>query len=280
MRSLRTVFAIVTLGGGLALAGGPPQGSEPRPAEHTEPQIEYPQDPAPPSDACRAATSGSPKNQPPPLSRPANPWQAVKDGQPIPTPIVIKWARGAFVAGRATVTACDAQHDHCLRECSWLVELYGKAQPWFNDAATPTQQAFVGTFRPDETFEAARGHPKGLNSYDADDTFIAYRTVPAVKRLLKPGVRVFVPTSYETGEPEAPEHEGTALGSTWKGGVLRSVDEAKGVVFIKRSTTPWPLSLVRVGVLKLKKGGTAELMNGFGKDEIVIGPDDRLFVTK
>ncbi len=267
MRSLTLVLAALP-----AFAGGPPRGDEPRPAEHTEPQIEYPQEPAPPSSGCRPATSANPQNQPPPLSSPANPWQAVKDGQPIPTALVIKWARGAFVAGRESVKACDAQHDHCLRECSWLVELYGKSQ--FNDANTPTQQAFVATFRPDETFESARGSPKGLNSYDGE-TFVAYRTVPAVKRLLKPGVRVFVSTDYEG--IHTPENEGEALCGGWTAGIVRSVDEEKGVLFIKRSSKPWPLALVRVAVLKQQKGGKVELMNDFEKDEIVLRPDDRLY---
>ncbi len=244
-----------------------------------EPQVTYSQKAEPPpATGCRQPTRKMAVNQPPPLSRPANPWQAVKDGQPVPLPITLASATSAHVFAREEITQCDAVHDHCFRDCSWLVEWYGK-EPLDNDKQAPMQVAAVASLRPDGYFvtapTAGPGYPT-LNG--ADDDFIAYRSVPAVKRLLKPGVKVAVPDWFQDEPIVLPRDEVRALAS-WRTGVVRKVDFDKGVLFIKRSTKEWPLSAVRVLVLKYPKGGKVELMEGLSKDEIVVKPDE-LFLPK
>ncbi len=252
--------------------------AEPAPSDDGhEPQLEYPQTESPPSDGCRPATSRATKNQPPPLSRPANPWQAIKDDRPVPAAIRFNDSQ-AYVRGRQEVTSCDAQHDHCLRECSWLFEPYPneatKALVGFgglefvNDPASPIQRGWMTTYRPDGTFAGEKIRRR------AECDFIAYRTIPAVKRLLTPGIRVI----GFTGSALSNEYE--ALSEDWRAGVVRKIDEDAGVLFIKRSTEPWPLATIRIPVLRYQKGGKVELMPGFTKDEITVRPDDVLFGVK
>ena len=232
----------------------------------------------PPANGCRAGTDMLTENQPPPLSRPASPWSAVKGDQPLPMPTREPDARAAMVRARENVTACDAAHDHCLRDCTWLVGwevIVGERQ----DPQAPMQRLVAAAMRPDHNFVSAptaSGPVYRFNSYaNEEDGYTAYRSVPAVKRLLRPGVRVAVPDFFQDNPPVVPASEVDALGP-WRSGVLRSVDYDKGVLYIKRSSRPWPLAAARVLVLRYPKGGAVELMEGFTRDEINVSPDELL----
>lgn len=198
-------------------------------------------------------TDPGPDDAVPVLTAPADPWAAVDRTVPAALPVTNRGRRGAGIGGRTEVTTCDAAHDHCLRACTWF------ARP----GDQPGRQFDVeAVFRlPDGEFTQPRG-----GSHEFTEGYVAYRTVPATRRLLAPGRRVLV-------LPAVPAHEGEALGK-WREGVILKVDPGAGTVQLEGSRDIYPLAATRVVVLTSQAGAPVEIANGWSAQEIVVRADE------
>jgi hypothetical protein len=162
------------------------------------------------------------------LDAPADPWRAVADGKPIG--VVLSETAGT--PGEATA-ACDAAHDHCLRDCTWLM-----VQPNTSNKGTisvPFHYSSKGEWIRAQQYGDVHPQPG----------FIAYRTVPATKKNLAKGVYVFA--------VKAPAQEAW-LESFWDPGVVESIDWDAGTVRLKDRAEAYYIAATRVGVLKFADG--------------------------
>ncbi len=214
---------------------------------------------APPPSSCRAPAARDRAAQPPALSSPASPWLAVAGDRPAPLPLDEPSAKFANVIPREDRETCDAAHDHCLRECTWLA---------LDARATDkgAREAWVGHFRPDGMFVTP------FTGGELERDYVAYRTVPATKRLLRPGVLVAV---RDWNGSELPQREVEAFGN-WKIGTLASVDWEDRILRVVDEADPFRLSAARIVVLQYSKGGKVALAPGLRKDEIVVAADEVL----
>jgi hypothetical protein len=192
-----------------------------------------------------------PNDDPPVPTAPADPWAAVDRGVPAALPVVNRRTRGAGVAGRTEVTTCDAAHDHCVRECTWFARADGQAGRQFDTLAVHRL--------PDGQFAAIKGMSK-----DFTEGYLAYRTVPATRRLLADGRRVLVRAAV-------PANEADAL-TTWREGVVYGLDLTAGTLQIKGGPEVYPLAAVRLVVLVSKAGGPVEIVDGLTAKDIVVSP--------
>ncbi len=220
--------------------------------------------------ACRIPASDDPDVQPPLRDAPADPWLAVSKQEPAVSlpPDGTRGGSHANVRGRTEVTPCDAAHDHCLRDCTWMV-LWKVIDKEPIAAHRPTQLVVPGHRRPDGKFTVP---PHLTPRYDTEGDYEALRTVPATRRLLRPGVRVVV---LPDADKRVPIHERDALGP-WIVGKLLEVDWDQGVVSLERAAGTYPLSAVRVVVLTYRKGGVVELAPGLSRPEIIVKRDEVL----
>ncbi|MCE9579414.1 MAG: hypothetical protein K8W52_40200 [Deltaproteobacteria bacterium] len=195
----------------------------------------------------------APDDAAPAPSAPADPWAAVDRTVPAALPVTNHQRRGAGISGRSEVTACDAAHDHCLRACTWFAR--PGDQPGRQFDVYPVYRL------PDGEFTEPRG-----GSREFTEGYVAYRTVPAAKRLLAAGRRVLV-------RPAVPENEAEALG-TWREGVIYKFDPGAGTVQLEGSRDIYPLAATRVVVLSSQAGAPVELMNGWSAKDIVVRGDE------
>lgn len=190
----------------------------------------------------------------PPPARPADPWVALDHEQPAVIPVKIHVAHAGVLA-MDDVGPCDAAHDHCFRDCSWLVK----------DAEETGVRQWIGTVG----HRVADGHfvtPGGAlrTSFRAggiqvfDPGFIAYRTVPAARRLLAPGRLV-------AAMDHVPVNEQEAL-SGWRMGTVLKLDEAAGTVQLAGSKDTYPLAATRVVVASWQEGGKVTPVEGISRD--------------
>lgn len=199
-------------------------------------------------------------------TKPSDPWIGVDHDVPAALPLdTWQWSKSSVLL-RKDVTGCDAAHDHCFRDCTWLVR----------DVQEPSGRQFTvwaGHRRADGVFTMPSGThqvryaispAKASNVGNTfDPGFVAYRTVPATKRLLAVGRLVAVQESV-------PENEVDAL-SEWTMGTVLKLDFEAGTVQLKGSKDTFPLAATRVVVLTSKDGGPVELPAGLGKTDIVVG---------
>ena len=217
------------------------------------------------STTCTAPTGATWDTQPAVLTRPADPWHAVHGDQPAVVPIALDHRQR--ILARQDVTTCDAAHDHCLRDCTWLFEFdshYGAAR----SRRDARRDVVAGHFLPDGKIDLPRGG-RANDGYPENGNFIAYRTVPATRALLREGALLVV--RLEPSE-SVPRSEADGLG-LWQLGVLGEVDWDAQQVYLQRVATPYHLSAVRVAVLTYAKGGAVALAPGLSKADLAIDPE-------
>lgn len=228
---------------------------------------------APTETTCRIPRSYDVSEQPPLRERPADPWLGVEGEQPrIALPKIVGGSKyNANIMPRAEVGPCDARHDHCLRDCTWFVfwkSISGAVQGAWRATqwVAPSHFSTTGTF--------VMPHALGRYHFNEDEDFEAYRTVPATKRLLRPGVKVVVPSQYLTESPKLPANEGAAF-DVWSVGTLYEVDWDAGTLYLERVKPAVPIAAARVVVLSYAKGSPKlQLAPGFTRDEIVVKPEE------
>lgn len=195
-------------------------------------------DPAPAAGACQAQRWADAW---PYLDRPADPWLAVVDGRPARTTLPRDRRGHRPPTGRA---ACDAAHDHCLRDCTWIVtQSRGGGQD---------HRASAFHVGPDGGFVAA---PDGT-SVNPQPGFVAYRSVPATRANLRVGaLAIAVPAPARDAGP-------TPLDAIWHVGTVASIDWSAGTLRLEGQREPYFVSAARIAVLRYQDGGRVEALAG------------------
>ena len=195
-------------------------------------------------------------------SKPADPWLAV-DAKRVPAALPLDaWQqRDASVLLREDLTGCTAAHDHCFRDCTWMIR----------DVKDDAPRQFVGIpahRRSDGVFTTGSGMLTNVNRVAGELAagYTAYRTVPATKRLLAEGRLVAV-------LEQLPSSERASL-SAWTMGTVLRIDYAAGTVQLKGGPEVFPLAATRVVVLTSKDGGAVELTAGMSATDIVVKPEE------
>lgn len=205
---------------------------------------------------------------------PADPWLAVDKDVPAALPLdVWQWSKSSVIL-RRDLTGCDAAHDHCFRDCTWLLR----------DVQEPPDRqynAWAGHRRTDGFFTMPSGtlqvryslSPMNVSNVGRtfDPGYVAYRTVPATKKLLAVGRLVAV-------QEQIPESEVEAL-SAWTMGTVLKLNYEEGTVQLKGSKDTYPLAATRVVVLISKDGAPVELPQGMTKADLKVGAKD-VFLPK
>lgn len=228
---------------------------------------------APTESTCRVPRSYEVSEQPPLRERPADPWLAVEGDLPrVALPKIVGGSTyRANIVVRPELTPCDARHDHCLRDCTWFV-FWKSISGAVPGAWRPTQWVAPSHFSTTGTFVMTHG--TGRHGFNEDGDFEAYRTVPATKRLLRPGVKVVVPAQFFDKAPTLPANEVAAF-DVWSVGTLYEVDWDAGTLYLERVKPPIPIAAARVVVLSYAKGSPkVQLAPGFSRDEIVVKPEE------
>jgi hypothetical protein len=176
------------------------------------------------------------------LDAPADPWRAVADGKPIK--VVLDERAGGAGERKAT---CDAAHDHCLRDCTWLI-----AQP---HTASPGKQAVAFHLGTDGAW-----HTATYGDENPEPGFIAYRTVPATRKNLAVGQLVFAvaaPARVAGGTGTGDRLDLGPLDAIWDTGMVESIDWDAGLVRLEGRTEPYFLSVTRIAALAYTDGAAA-----------------------
>ena len=181
--------------------------------------------------------------------KPSDPWAAVKGDKPATIDDDTTASRRWEV--RKKELACTAARDHCLPAVSWF---------WVTQTR-PTELAQVCVFTP-----TGPTTPNGLRTYVTSDRFIAYRTVPATKGNLVPGVIAFAyPQPFPT--------EVSEVYTDWHYGKVERVDWDLGFVFFEGDGEPRMLTATRVAVLSYD-GSTLSILGGKKRDQLAVSPKD------
>ena len=195
-------------------------------------------------------------------AKPADPWIAVDDKKvPAALPLDAWQQKNASVIVRPELTECTAAHDHCLRDCTWFVR----------DVSDATAATFAGLpvhRRADGIFTTVSGMLTAGNRVAGEikPGYVAYRTVPATKRLLAVGRLVAVM------EPRPPT-EKEAL-SAWTMGAIEWFDDEDGTVKLVDEPAVYRLAATRVVVLTSKDGAAVQLAPGLTATDIVVKADE------
>lgn len=186
-----------------------------------------------------------------PVSRePASPWTGVSKGQPVK--VAFRHDRWWI---RDESLACTAALDHCLPAYSWF---------WVRDEVT---DAALRSAHPIVFTTDGPRRPGPVHDID-EQPFVAYRSVPATKKNLVGGARVFV-------FPDTPIPTGTdGVYDGWMMGVVDRVDWDLGFVFVKNIERPFFVTAARVGVLGWDKASGVHILDGKKRDEIAIRAAD------
>ena len=107
-----------------------------------------------------------------------------------------------------------------------------------------------------------------------EDEFEAFRTVPAVRRLLKPGVRVIVPGQMMWDSPPDVLTKEKQMFTPWIIGTVREANWEKNILVLEGIVSPLTLTYARVVVLTYKKDGKVALAPGFTREQIALRPGE------
>ncbi len=190
---------------------------------------------APPPTRCLSLKSGEFLPYP---ETPVDPWIAVGGERPIS---VDTWN------AKRPAADCSAMHDHCLRECVWFEA--GQEAHFLK----PRLAGYDLGYRNDQTMID-------------DDVPVIYRTVPATRRQLTPGVIVTA--------VEYPNRTATEEGGGWRMGRLDRVDHKSGKFYMVGEAQPFWLSAARVAVLSYRVGGKVDILDGRKRAELAVRPDE------
>ena len=186
-----------------------------------------------------------------PISRsPASPWAGVSKTAPVKVKIDAPrwWIRDETLQ-------CTAAIDHCLPAYSWFW-VRNEIDPSPSRNAYPVVFTTEGPKRPGPLADG--------NSF----AFTAYRSVPATKKNLVAGVRVFA-------FPEAPLPTGTdGVYDRWQMGIVDRVEWELGMVFLKTMEQPFFISAARVAVLSYEPDAGVKILDGKKRDELAVNAAD------
>lgn len=204
-------------------------------------------------------------------ARPADPWHALTSSRgPAALPLPENRMQRASVYARTDNAICDGAHDHCFRDCTWLVR----------DSRLDgirTFEAFPAHLRPDGYWS----RPASTNRYEVSagvigDNFLtdaeAYRTIPATTRLLAPGVWIAVHPSVPSSEREAFE--------PWRIGKVREIDTAAQTVTLVGAEEVYPLAAARIAVFVSHKNGAIEMLGSWKREQLLVAPTETFVPVK
>lgn len=181
---------------------------------------------------------------------PASPWTGVAKGQPVQ--VAFRFDRWWI---RDESLTCTAALDHCLPAHAWF---------WVRDepGSSTARAALPIVF----TSEGPK-RPRPLHPIQAQP-YLAYRTVPATKKNLAAGARVFA----FRDKPLPPDT--AQVYDEWQMGVVDRVDWDLGFVFIKDIERPFFLTASRVAVLSYDKEHGVQIVDGMARDKIAVAAGD------
>ncbi|HEX5060718.1 MAG TPA: hypothetical protein VFV99_15220 [Kofleriaceae bacterium] len=182
---------------------------------------------------------------------PADPWAGVAGDQP-------KRRSDDRWTVRTRDFACTAAHDHCLDTDAWfIVDMQPRPLSYQRNGE-------VYVFGKDEPFGAWNAVMKN----HGPDHYVAYRTVPATKQNLAPGVLVF---GYKS---DYPANGRKAVEDSWAHGKVASIDLELGYYTLEGREQQLRLSGARVAVLRWEPGGKVEIIGGKRRDELAVRAAD------
>lgn len=233
-------------------------------------------------EACQFALGNEAELQPAIRTSPADPWLGVKGDQPadgLASREQVAAAqkrdldsvslRDTNIYARDDDGTCDAAHDHCLRDCTWFT-LY-----LHYDGQTQNPKDAQGLVVPGHFRDRVFYPPPHLTArWNVEDEYVAYRTVPAARRLLKPGVRVIVPSQMTWDYAPNELTEEKQMFTPWVLGTVREADWEKNTLTLQGSAASLTLTYARVVVLTYKKDGKVELASGFTREQISLKPGE------
>jgi len=164
----------------------------------------------------------SPDDRTAPSQGKVDPMMAVERGQPR----VLPHARTPWVNRQGAT--CDAAHDHCLMNCTWLVTT---SQPPYR--TPPELHERIAT-------------AEGFDGLADDEVFVAYRSAPATA------------TDLSVGRLVIANSEPNASSSGWTMGEVESVDVEGGRVRLRDHRPTYALAMTRVAVLSYARGGKVQ----------------------
>ncbi len=183
-------------------------------------------------------------------SEPADPWAGVSKGLPVKLDIEIErwWIRDESLP-------CTAAHDHCLPAHAWL---------WVKNEvnASTLRTAYPVVFT-----KWGPKRPAPLANGDSPP-YTAYRSVPATKKNLVVGARVFAFPDSETptGTDDVYLH--------WQMGIVERVDWDLGMLFLQEMQQPFFITAARVAVLSYEPDAGVKILDGRKRDELAVKPAD------
>lgn len=211
------------------------------------------------STAASQAIPVSATDTHPTPAEPADPWAAVAGDQPV------RWSNDAANHWTIDVTArtCTAAHDHCLLKDTWFIvrdaDLERASRGFMRSfEATP---AVLGPATPAWPVNAKHG------VIHSETGWRAYRTVPATKRNVAPGV-VIVGLAADGGLPPSARD---AYEASWTCGTIENVDVEHGTYRLAGAADDdRPLSGARVVVLSYRPGGKVESVGATPRDQLAV----------
>lgn len=181
---------------------------------------------------------------------PANPWTGVSKKEPVKLDIKFErwWIRDESLK-------CTAARDHCLPAHSWF---------WVKNEvdASTLRTAYPVVFT-----SAGPKRPAPLANGDAPP-FTAYRSVPATKKNLAVGARVFA-------FPDEPVPTGTdGVYDRWQMGIVEKLDWDLGMLWFKEMEQPFFITAARVAVLAYEPDTDVKIIGGKKRDELAVKSAD------
>lgn len=195
-----------------------------------------------------------------PVSKePASPWSGVSKGKPVTLAFDDDrwWIRDESLT-------CTAALDHCLPAYAWF----------FVDKVVTRDthaNAYPVVFVDHDDGKGSFGfHPvrPGPMARGGNPPYTAYRSVPATKKNLVAGARVFA-------FPDAAIPTGTAgVYDRWQMGIVARVDWDLGMVFLDELEQPFFISATRVAVLAFEPETGVTILGGKKRDELAVKAAD------